>query len=183
MTDYGVVTINRVPRPYRDVPVHVTVTGSGVDIEFADQEATTTMFDRVLACYEQAGRMAGIPYVFGGAHGVTNFRDEAVWQHGVDCSSGASIPLSAGGILAVPRALFALSTTDFEQYGRPGPGVWLTVWVHDDPTESGLHHCALDFHGSAAFTHRWWQAANEKDGVGWIGFDPTGFTARHWPGT
>lgn len=161
--------------------------------------ASNRMLGRAKRVYDMCGQMAGaVPYIFGGNHGNTNFRTE--WRRGVDCSSGVSVALAAGFILSSPRALIANVTQGFESWGASGRGNWVSLYVLDFGTivANGLfgtdfaahaislgetHHCALGFGNNSYFTHEWWQAANPRDGVGWIDFDPTGYNVRHWPGT
>jgi len=141
---------------------------------------------RVKLAYKQAALMVGTPYLFGGDHGIVNFRTE--WEKGVDCASGASVILSAGGMLARPRAPYALTTEEFETWGEKGRGEYMALYVFDGllaKTVRGalqqdqVHHCALWFNPDY-FEHEWWQASNPTDGVGFIDFDPTGFHVRHW---
>jgi hypothetical protein len=135
--------------------------------------------DKVKLCYHQAELMVGIPYVYGGNHGIENFRTE--WRHGCDCSSGASVVLAAGGILADPRARYALDTEEFEAWGKEGKATYHALYVFDgDLNGVETHHCALWFNPKF-FKHEWWQAANAEVGVGFIDFEPTGFHVRHWP--
>lgn len=168
------------------------------DFEFGN--TFNTFLSRVLAAYLMGGTIAdaGVPYVFGGDHGVLGFWERRNWETGVDCSSGLSIVWHAGGILAQPAAQIALVTQAFELYGVPGEGRWATTWVLDVPAMKLLpqhadlaakldavgetHHCVGDFHGDLRFQRRWWQATHVGGPVGFVDFDPTGFHARHFPG-
>jgi hypothetical protein len=169
----------------------------------SDVAATATMWERLWACYQRANhldwlyRTGQLHYVFGGCHGILDWRDPARWtEFGVDCSSGLSIVYDAGGMVAKPRATYALNTIGFESYGDPGPGAWNTIWVLDIPAMLALpqhaelakrleavgetHHCVAEFHAKP-FANRFWQATHDGGPVGWVGFDTTGFHAHHWP--
>jgi len=66
---------------------------------------------------EGANAIAFKPYVYGGGHGSFN-------SAGYDCSGSVSYALHAAGLLATP-----LDSTQFESYGDPGPGRWITIYA------------------------------------------------------
>ena len=57
------------------------------------------------------------PYVYGGGHA-------SFISVGYDCSGSVSFALHAGGLLSSP-----LDSTEFETWGKPGPGRWITIWA------------------------------------------------------
>jgi cell wall-associated NlpC family hydrolase len=63
-----------------------------------------------------ANRIATKPYKYGGGHGK--------WEDsGYDCSGSDSYALHGGGLLSRP-----MTSGEFESYGDPGPGTWITVY-------------------------------------------------------
>jgi cell wall-associated NlpC family hydrolase len=132
---------------------HAAVLGNGEAA--APFNAPQTVIDVV----EAANQIALKPYVWGGGHGA--WRDK-----GYDCSGSVSFALAAAGLLDRP-----LVSTDFESYGDPGPGKWITIYansVHAWMTIAGLR---FDTGGLSTGTR--WQASMR----------PTnGFVVRHPPG-
>jgi cell wall-associated NlpC family hydrolase len=84
----------------------------------------------VVAAVIQAGNeIARTPYKWGGGHGA--------WADtGYDCSGSVSFALAGAGLLTSP-----LVSTQFEHWGAPGPGRWITIYsnsVHAWMTVAGL---------------------------------------------
>lgn len=149
---------------------------------------TASMLDRVKAVYMECGDLTGLPYRFSGGHNQLFLPSldyaEGIGAPGagVDCSAGASFALRAGGLLSVPRAVLPLATGNFVAWGDPGLGRWLTVWVRNDRAEQHMgFEFSIDLTGF--YSKRFWQAANPRDGVGWIDLDTTGMQPRHARGT
>jgi hypothetical protein len=70
----------------------------------------------VKAVIAAANRIVGKPYKYGGGH--------AQWEDtGYDCSGSDSYALHGGGLLKR-----SMTSGDFESYGAPGPGAWITVY-------------------------------------------------------
>jgi peptidoglycan hydrolase-like protein with peptidoglycan-binding domain len=68
---------------------------------------------RVIAA---ANQIIDKPYIYAGGH--------ASWKApGYDCSGAVSYALHGGGLLSAPLAV------QFEGYGKPGPGKWITVYA------------------------------------------------------
>lgn len=112
-------------------------------------------------------QIAGKPYVYGGAHGLPL----SVVAAAYDCSSSVSHLLYGGGLLA---ASGDMTSGEFESWGRPGPGRWVTIYA--SPTHVYMYVAGL----------RWdtWNAAGAGDGSGGIGWHPlvrsgSGFVVRH----
>lgn len=158
----------------------------------------TALAHRCNDVFLMAAKLANLrlSYVFGAGHNAA-FDP----THGVDCSSGVSILLRAGGLLANPRAVLPYNTELLESWGVAGAGELITVAVEDTtaPPKGNFHHCAIRFNVQAAHDHGlnwnlalasdgWWQAANASrpagHQVGWINLGPTaGFNLRHKAGT
>ncbi len=63
-----------------------------------------------------------LPYLYGGGH--PDFLDATA----LDCSSSVSYLLHAAGLVGAQ----ALVSGDFERWGQPGPGRWVTVFANAD---------------------------------------------------
>lgn len=108
-----------------------------------------------LAVYA-ANRIAGKPYKYSGGHGV--WEDE-----GYDCSGATSYVLHAAGLLKDAR-----SSSGFLEYGEPGPGKWITLYVR-------AGHVFLVIGGARFDT-----TDHENIGPGWREKERLeGFVARH----
>jgi putative peptidoglycan binding protein len=70
----------------------------------------------VKAVIAAANQIVGKPYKYGGGHGQWN-------DTGYDCSGSDSYALHGGGLLSRP-----MTSGDFESYGDPGQGTWITVY-------------------------------------------------------
>jgi len=58
------------------------------------------------------------PYIYGGGHA-------SFISTGYDCSGSVSFALHAAGLLSSP-----LDSTEFETWGKAGPGRWITIWAN-----------------------------------------------------
>jgi hypothetical protein len=67
---------------------------------------------------EAANQIAFTPYVYGGGHA-------SFTSVGYDCSGSTSFALHGGGLIVDP-----IDSTQFESYGLPGPGRWITMWAN-----------------------------------------------------
>jgi len=63
-----------------------------------------------------ANRIIGTYYCYAGGHSSLN-------SSCYDCSGSVSYALHGGGLLSAPLAV------QFEGYGSPGPGKWITVYA------------------------------------------------------
>jgi hypothetical protein len=115
-------------------------------------------------------QIVGKPYVYGGGHGLPL----DVVAPAYDCSSSVAHLLYGGGLLPAGADL---SSGDFEHWGDPGPGRWVTIYA--SATHVFMYVAGL----------RWdtWNAAGPGDGTQGIGWHPlvrsaAGFVARHPPG-
>jgi peptidoglycan hydrolase CwlO-like protein len=62
--------------------------------------------------------IATLPYIFGGGH--ASFHAD-----GYDCSGSVSYALAAAGLVSSPMV-----SGDFENWGDPGPGRWITIYAN-----------------------------------------------------
>jgi hypothetical protein len=107
-------------------------------------------------------QVARRPYVYGGGHGGGPegvFTDSAY-----DCSGSVSYALAAAGFIKEPMDSTALS-----QFGKPGPGKWVTIYANAGHAFMVVAGLRFDTVGRATHGSRW-QAAPR--GV-------SGFTVRH----
>jgi hypothetical protein len=71
----------------------------------------------VVAVIAAANNIVGKPYRYGGGHGK--------WEDtGYDCSGSESYGLHGGGLVTRP-----LDSTEFESWGEPGAGTWITSYA------------------------------------------------------
>jgi hypothetical protein len=107
-----------------------------------------------------ANSIATLPYIWGGGHG-------SFISPGYDCSGSVSFVLNAGGLLDSPE-----TSGEFESYGDPGPGRWVTIYA-----TSG--HVWMDIDGERFDT-----VALAEDGTRWSsgGGEFAGYVERHPPG-
>jgi hypothetical protein len=115
-------------------------------------------------------QIAGTPYLYGGGHGSPLNLIAAYY----DCSSSVSHLLWGGGLLSADGDLVS---SEYESWGLPGPGRWVTIYANAD-------HVFMYVAGM-----RWdtWNAAGAGDGDTGIGWHPLvrgdqGFVVRHPPG-
>jgi hypothetical protein len=112
-------------------------------------------------------QIAGKPYVYGAAHGLPL----NVVASAYDCSSSVAHLLYGGGLLPADGDM---TSGEFESWGRPGPGRWITIYA-------SASHVFMYVAGL-----RWdtWNAAGAGDGSDGIGWHPlvrdaAGFVVRH----
>jgi peptidoglycan hydrolase CwlO-like protein len=104
--------------------------------------------------------IATLPYIWGGGHG-------SFQAAGYDCSGSVSYVLAAAGLLSAPEV-----SGDFESYGDPGPGQWVTIYAN-------AGHVWMEIAG-----WRYDTVALAEDGTRWSqgGGEFAGFVVRHPPG-
>ena len=104
--------------------------------------------------------IATLPYVWGGGHGSFH-------ASGYDCSGSVSYVLAAAGLLSSPMV-----SGDFESYGDPGPGRWVTVYANAGHVWMDVAGWRFDTVALAEGGTRWSQGGGEY----------SGFVVRHPPG-
>jgi peptidoglycan hydrolase CwlO-like protein len=104
--------------------------------------------------------IATLPYVYGGGH--ASFHAD-----GYDCSGSVSYALAAAGLVSSPMV-----SGDFENWGAPGPGQWITVYANADHVWMTVAGWRFDTVALAEGGTRWAQGGGEF----------AGFVIRHPPG-
>jgi peptidoglycan hydrolase CwlO-like protein len=104
--------------------------------------------------------IATLPYIWGGGHG-------SFQALGYDCSGSVSYVLAAAGLLSSPEV-----SGDFESYGDPGPGRWVTIYANAGHVWMEIAGWRFDTVALAEGGTRWSQGGGEY----------AGFVVRHPPG-
>ncbi|MBV8988574.1 MAG: hypothetical protein JO372_08435 [Solirubrobacterales bacterium] len=123
----------------------------------------------VKAVIAAANQIIDKPYIYAGGHGS--------WvAPGYDCSGAVSYALHGAGLLSAPLAV------QFEGYGSPGPGRWITIYADSQHVFAAIAGLAFDTAD--------WGGPNIPAGSGprWR-YNPTGnladggdYVVRHPPG-
>jgi hypothetical protein len=113
-----------------------------------------------------ANAITDFPYVFGGGH--ASFIDNAY-----DCSGSVSYALAAGGLVAAPK-----TSGDFESWGAPGPGRWITVYANPGHMYMVVDGVRYDTAGRTGVFSTRWQTGPDPG----AGSTNTGMVVRHYPG-
>ncbi len=104
--------------------------------------------------------IATLPYVYGGGH--ASFHAD-----GYDCSGSVSYALAAAGLVTAPMV-----SGDFETWGDPGPGRWITVYANAGHVWMEVAGWRFDTVALAEGGTRWSRGGGEF----------AGFVVRHPPG-
>jgi septal ring factor EnvC (AmiA/AmiB activator) len=104
--------------------------------------------------------IATLPYIYGGGH--ASFHAD-----GYDCSGSVSYVLAAAGLVSSPMV-----SGDFEDWGDPGPGRWVTIYANADHVWMTVAGWRFDTVALAESGTRWAQGGGEF----------SGFIVRHPPG-
>ncbi len=104
--------------------------------------------------------IATLPYIWGGGHGSFH-------ASGYDCSGSVSYALAAAGLISSPMV-----SGDFESYGDPGPGRWITIYANAGHVWMEVAGWRFDTVALAFGGTRWSQGGGEY----------AGFVVRHPPG-
>jgi peptidoglycan hydrolase CwlO-like protein len=104
--------------------------------------------------------IATLPYIWGGGH--ASFQ-----AAGYDCSGSVSYVLAAAGLLSAPEV-----SGDFESYGDPGPGQWVTIYATGGHVWMTIAGWRFDTVALAEDGTRWSQGGGEFGG----------YVERHPPG-
>jgi lysozyme family protein len=116
---------------------------------------------RVREVIAAANRIATLPYRYGGGH--ASFSDS-----GYDCSGSVSYALHGGGLLVSP-----LDSSQFESYGRPGRGRWITVYANAGHAYMVVDGRRFDTSGQTERGTRW--ASDMRSSAGYVVRHPAGF--------
>ena len=101
--------------------------------------------------------IATLPYVYGGGH--ASFHADAY-----DCSGSVSYALAAAGLVSAP-----MTSGDFESWGEPGPGKWITIYANAGHVWMEVGGWRFDTVAQASSGTRWAQGGGEF----------AGFVVRH----
>ena len=104
--------------------------------------------------------IATLPYIYGGGH--ASFQ-----ANGYDCSGSVSYALAAAGLVSTPMV-----SGQFETWGAPGPGRWITVYANAGHVWMQVAGWRFDTVALAQYGTRWAQGGGEF----------AGFVVRHPPG-
>ncbi len=116
---------------------------------------------QVKAVIAAANKITEKPYRYGGGHGKWN-------DTGYDCSGSVSFALHGAGL--VPRPF---DSTDFESWGSPGRGQWITVWTNAGHAFAIIAGLRFDTAGGSGMSGPRWRPTSTST---------QGFMARHDPG-
>jgi len=104
--------------------------------------------------------IATLPYIYGGGH--ASFHAD-----GYDCSGSVSYALAAAGLVSSPMV-----SGDFETWGDPGPGRWITIYANAGHVWMEVAGWRFDTVALAEGGTRWSRGGGEF----------SGFVVRHPPG-
>ena len=104
--------------------------------------------------------IATLPYIYGGGHASFH-------ANGYDCSGSVSYALAAAGLVSTPMV-----SGDFENWGDPGPGRWITIYANAGHVWMEVAGWRFDTVALAEGGTRWAQGGGEF----------IGFVVRHPPG-
>jgi peptidoglycan hydrolase CwlO-like protein len=96
--------------------------------------------------------IATLPYIWGGGHG-------SFQANGYDCSGSVSYALAAAGLVSAPMV-----SGDFESWGLPGPGRWITVYANAGHVWMTVAGWRFDTVALATGGTRWAQGGGEFSG-------------------
>jgi peptidoglycan hydrolase CwlO-like protein len=93
--------------------------------------------------------IATLPYIYGGGH--ASFQAD-----GYDCSGSVSYALAAAGLVTSPMV-----SGQFEDWGSPGPGQWITIYANADHVWMTVAGWRFDTVALAEYGTRWHQGGGE----------------------
>jgi peptidoglycan hydrolase-like protein with peptidoglycan-binding domain len=119
--------------------------------------APATVPDPIKAIIAAGNEIATKPYRYGGGHGK--------WiDDGYDCSGSVSYALHGAALLDAP-----LASGDFEAWGDPGPGTWVTLYAKASHMYMVIAGLRFDTSGRSKAGTRWQTDMRPA----------TGYTVRH----
>jgi peptidoglycan hydrolase-like protein with peptidoglycan-binding domain len=135
------------PTPAATTPGSTATVGSdGLAVAPADAP------DAVKQIIAAGNEIAKTPYHYGGGHGK--------WQDsGYDCSGSVSYALHGAGLLDQ-----ALTSGDFESWGDPGPGQWVTIYANAGHVYMVVAGLRFDTSGRSTAGTRWQTASRSSSG-------------------
>jgi peptidoglycan hydrolase-like protein with peptidoglycan-binding domain len=112
--------------------------------------------------FAAANRIANKPYVYGGGHATWN-------DSGYDCSGSLSYALHGAGLLSAP-----MDSTEFESWGRSGPGHWISIWSNSGHTYMYVAGLRYDTSAQSSTGGSRWTTQSRSNG-GFVETHPTGW--------
>jgi cell wall-associated NlpC family hydrolase len=97
--------------------------------------------------------IATLPYIYGGGHASFH-------ANGYDCSGSVSYALAAAGLVSSPMV-----SGDFEDWGSPGPGKWITLYANAGHVWMTVAGWRFDTVALAESGTRWARGGGEFDGM------------------
>jgi hypothetical protein len=119
---------------------------------------------RVSRVIAAANAIRNAPYVMGGGH--AHFRSK-----GYDCSGAVSYALHGGGFLRKP----ASSSSAFEDFGKKGPGRWITVYGTGSHAYAVIAGLRWDTAGTGESGPSWHKGKRPDQGGDYAVRHPAGF--------
>jgi peptidoglycan hydrolase-like protein with peptidoglycan-binding domain len=111
-----------------------------------------------------ANNIAFTPYIYGGGHA-------SFISNGYDCSGSVSYALHGGGLIKTP-----IDSTQFESYGQPGPGRWITLYANAGHVYMEIGGVFYDTAAqSAANGNDRWSTTRISPSAGFVVRHPTGW--------
>jgi cell wall-associated NlpC family hydrolase len=147
-----------VPPPSDAAVEPATLSATGLAV--APDDAPMVIRDVI----EAANQIAFLPYIYGGGHA-------SFTSAGYDCSGSVSFALHGGDLLVSP-----LDSTQFETYGLPGAGRWITLWANGGHVYMRVAGLWFDTAGqSSANGNDRWSATRISPNAGFIEIHPAGW--------
>ena len=116
--------------------------------------------DQVKQIIAAGNAIAKKPYIYGGGHGK--------WEdRGYDCSGSVSYALHGAGLLDQ-----AMPSGDFESWGDPGPGQWVTLYANSGHMYMVVAGLRFDTSGRSQDGTRW--HTSQRSGIGYTVVHPPG---------
>ena len=121
---------------------------------------------KVRAIIVAANKVARLPYRYGGGHGGVPGPETWI-DTAYDCSGSMSFALASAGLLDSP-----LTSIGFMEWGRPGPGKWVTTFANDGHAYMVVAGLRFDTVERARTGTRWGPMTSSV----------SGYEVRHPPG-
>jgi cell wall-associated NlpC family hydrolase len=115
-------------------------------------------------------RIAVLPYLYGGGHADYQGNPVAL-DAGYDCSGSVSFALHGADLLSEP-----LDSTQFETWGTPGAGEWITMWANGGHVYMEVAGLWFDTAAqSSANGEDRWSTTRISSASGFVEIHPTGW--------
>jgi cell wall-associated NlpC family hydrolase len=139
------------PQPVSDAQIRQELAASGLSANARQAALTSNGLAvspvnapaQVQAVIQAGNEIAHLPYVWGGGHG--RYIDT-----GYDCSGSISFVFAAAGILNT-----TMTSGELANWGKPGPGKWITVFANNGHTFMYIAGLRFDTVALAETGSRW----------------------------